>query len=362
MENPPRIELKDNCYGVPLELKVSGKPVPFEPPTLAILEKYSGKTIAEWKRDGIIDLAGFDSTHTDPDDKSHELPFFTLRSDTCKKPTSIWIDTGNCMGVVRLRDKASDVAVQIEIGSRFDMGAKQFFLTYLLSKVFGGSIVDPGVLGQDSLWKMLLAFLFRRRFLEASAVGMFKEYHAFNHNDTRIRGRIDVNEHLRRNIPFRGTVAYATHEITFDNPTNHLIRHALAKVRREWPWSLTGDHRLTEAEHQIEQGTPTWQQGGVLACIRRKENRTPVKHPYFGARYEPLRQVSLAVLRDEGASLYQQHQEAEGVIFDGSWLWEEYLWTLLEDLEFEHPENKKKQYGWTSAPRGNVLPGLFSSR
>lgn len=29
-----------------------------------------------------------------------------------------------------------------------------------------------------------------------------------------------------------------------------------------------------------------------------------------------------------------------GILFDGAWLWEEYLNTLLRDIEFKHPENK----------------------
>ncbi len=173
------------------------------------------------------------------------------------------------MGVVKLRDKNSGESVQIEIGSRFDQGRKQFFLAFLLSKVFRGSMVDPVELGSDSLWDMLLAFVFRRRLLEASAIGLFKQYQTFSHNDARIRGRIDVNEHLRRNIPFRGTVAYTTHEITFNNPTNHLIRHALAKASRKWGTMFTGDG-LMDVRHGLEQNTPTWQPGDVPIAFAAK--------------------------------------------------------------------------------------------
>jgi len=356
---PARLKLMDNHYGAPGNNGLGWKTVSLQRSELSILEKYSGKRIAEWHKLGVPILSDYDPAGNERDDDSRNLSFFTLDRDNNGNTPQTWINTHNCMGVVRLHDKASGAAVQIEIGSRFDKGSKPFFLTYLLSKVFGGSIVDLVDLGKDSLWDLLLAFLFRRRLLAASAIGLFKHYQTFGHNDTRIRGRIDVNEHLRRNIPFRGTVAYATHEITFDNPTNHLIRYALEKVRRKWPGCLLGDHRLTETEHQLEQGTPTWQQGGVMACIRHKENRTPVKHPYFGARYEPLRQASLAILRDEGAGLYQQHQEAEGVIFDGSWLWEEYLWTLLEPLGFEHPENKNKKGAWKPLDTVSLYPDFF---
>jgi len=264
------------------------------------------------------------------------------------------------MGVVRLFDKSSGVTVQVEIGSRFDKGhSKPYFLSYLLSKVFGGSIVGNVRMSQDSLWDMLLAFVFRRRLLEAGAVGIYKQYRTLHHNDTRIRGRVDVGRHLRQNIPFCGNVAYATHEITFDNPTNHLIRHALAKVTRKWGGLMTGDNRLTELRHQLERNTPRWQSGNVQSCIRCKENRTPIRHPFFHSAYEPLRQISLAILREEGAGLYQQHQEAEGVIFDGSWLWEEYLWTLLKPLGFEHPENKRGTEPWKPLVGIELFPDFF---
>jgi len=332
--------------------------------TKAILARFAEMTLDEWVKSGVTVISSQDVSLVRDDDCAHsDLSLFTLgnHQQADVKQTKCWISTHNCMGVVRLRGKQGEKTVQIQIGSRFDeKSKKQFFLTYLLSKVFGGSIVDLVDLGYDSLWDMLLAFVFRRGLLEASAVGLFKQYRTLEHNDCRVRGRIDVDRHLCRNIPFCGNVAYATHDITFNNPTNHLIRHALAKVGRKWGGLLTGDNALAEMRHQLEQNTPTWQVRDLLPCIRCKENRTPIKHPYFHAKYEPLRKVSLALLRDEGAGLYQQQQEAEGVIFDGSWLWEEYVWTLLQRLpDFEHPENRKRSGAWVPLEKVTFYPDFF---
>ncbi|MEI8289867.1 MAG: hypothetical protein WCH99_10365 [Verrucomicrobiota bacterium] len=352
----PTLRLLDNRFGDPAEKGGQGIDISWLPEQAKeLLSKYAGKSLNEWVKFGVV--VSPDNLHgqKELDDGSADLAFFTLASN--HEGTKTWINTSNCMGVVKLRNHNGN-SVQIEIGSRFDNSQKQFFLTYLLSKVFGGSMIEDVDLGTDSIWDMLLAFVFRRRLLEASAVGLFKQYQTFHHNDARIRGRIDVTEHLRRNIPFCGKVAYSTHEITFNNPTNHLIRYALAKASRKWGRLMTGDG-LMDVRHDLEQNTPTWQPGDVANCIRRKENRTPIKHPFFHAVYEPLRQVSLAILRDEGASLYQQHQEAEGVIFDGSWLWEEYLWTLLKPLDFKHPENKKGEGGWQTEPGVTFYPDFF---
>jgi 5-methylcytosine-specific restriction endonuclease McrBC regulatory subunit McrC len=37
--------------------------------------------------------------------------------------------------------------------------------------------------------------------------------------------------------------------------------------------------------------------------------------------------------------------KVHGLLFDGAWLWEEYLNTILKDCGFEHPENKTKKNG-----------------
>lgn len=351
-----RLILKDNCFSDRAEVLCEHN---IQPNIEPLLNKYDGKTLHEWSKMGV---AVFPISRLDPttnDDGVHNQSVFTLTKNNCNGIHKCWINTHNCMGVVRLHSKSDDIEVQIAIGSRFDKNGDQYFLTYLLSKVFGGSIVDLIELGKDSVWDLLLAFLFRRKLLEAYSIGIFKQYRTVRYNDARVRGRIDLNRHLQRNIPFRGNIAYNTGEIAFDNPTNHLIRHAMGKVAKRWGALLMGDGRLTGIRHHMEQHTPTWKASELLACIRQKENRFPIKHPYFQAVYEPLRLLSLSILRDEGARLYGQQQEAEGVLFDGAWLWEEYLWTLLKPLGFDHPENTKQTGVWKPLKSISFYPDFF---
>ena len=217
-------------------------------------------------------------------------------------------------------------------------------MNYLLSRVFGGNLVGEIEIGSDSFWDMLLAFAFRHRLREACKVGLFKEFRRVQYNDLRFRGKMDLDTHLRFNIPFRGKLAYDAHEITFDNPLNHLIRHAFERIARKWRAVLSDSKEITDLRHQFDQNTPTWHHGGVLDCMRK--NIRSVKQPYFRHYYDPLRKVSLAILRRLGAGLYGRTEEAEGIIFDGSWLWENYLWTLLKPIGFQHPDNKKEKGGW----------------
>ena len=168
-------QLKDNRFDEPKDNNPDDIKRIISAETEKSLKRYAGKSLNQWAELGVIVFPAILGGQKANDDEADKLNFFTLGYNQDK--TQTWVNTGNCMGVVRLRDKNTGTSVQIEIGSRFDEGKNQFFLTYLLSKVFGGSMVDPKVaMGQDSLWDMLLACVLRRRLLEARAVGLFKQF------------------------------------------------------------------------------------------------------------------------------------------------------------------------------------------
>lgn len=50
-------------------------------------------------------------------------------------------------------------------------------------------------------------------------------------------------------------------------------------------------------------------------------------------------------LRHEAIKFGQEKDKVYGVLFDGAWLWEEYLSTILKPLNFNHPQNKKSEGG-----------------
>lgn len=299
---------------------------------IALLRRYSGKAPSSFNEQR---LAFIGETKAEVQrDGSEKKEVYSIS----EKNGSAFIHTGNNMGVLRLRDEHCGIQIILEIHSRFDSEKSQFFMTYMLSKVFGGSTVDWIRYASSPMWEILMIFLFRNRLIDAYAQGVFKKYTRFEHNDTRFRGAFNINEHLRENIPFRGTLAYTTHEFSYDNPITRLVRHTLRHIQVKYPDLLAGaGQTFTEARHAIEQHTPGWDPRGLHRCI--KENIRPLRHPYFSA-YEPLRIACLSVLRDEGASFYESdaEHEAEGVIFDGAWLWENYLATILPPA-YTHADN-----------------------
>ena len=316
---------------------------------LSLLRRYSDKKQPEYEQKGaeLYPPAGV-AWREQVNDGHQDAPVFMLRGDAFE---SALIETGNCMGVVRLKDEDHGIEVQLSIGSRFDGSNRQYFLGHLLSRVFGGSFVSDVDSGPDSFWEMLLAILFRHRLQEASRIGLFRQYQQIQHHDLRFRGKLDVQPYIRRDIPFTGRLSYSNHEITFDNHLNHLVRHASRRVAGKWYEFFHREKPVTDYLHELERDTPSWQGRKAIACMA--QNQRPVKHPYYHGTYEPLRKLSLRILRCEGITPYSESDEVDGILFDGAWLWEEYLWTILASLDFEHPMNKAGIGAW------NILGARF---
>ena len=177
------------------------------------------------------------------------------------------------------------------------------------------------------------------------AQGLFKKYRTFEHNDANIRGVIDVSRHIRQNIPFRGTVAYNTRTHSYDNEITQLIRHTIEfiKTKPSGKIVLNNDLEMRQCVSQIVAATPTYK-----PTLRDKiigQNLRPVSHPYFSA-YTALQSLCIKILRHESIKFGNEKDKVYGILFDGAWLWEEYLATFLKDYGFKHAENKKQKGGF----------------
>ena len=64
----------------------------------------------------------------------------------------------------------------------------------------------------------------------------------------------------------------------------------------------------------------------------------PIKHAYFW-EYLALQRLCLLILRHRKHQIGSGLRQIYGILFDGAWLWEEYVNTLIGNL-FYHPMNK----------------------
>ncbi len=250
------------------------------------------------------------------------------------------ISTGNIMGFVGVND------TQLDINSRFAKDCQHdYFLHYMLQKVFSINLFDiQHSISKEPVFDFML-YLFPYFLKKALVQGLFKKYRRFEYNDANIRGPIDISRHIRQNIPFKGAVAYTTREHSYDNEVTQLVRHTIEYIRTKEMGSavLNSDLDTKNYVSQIVMATQTYNVRERVKVIH--QNLRPIRHPYYSA-YTDLQKICLQILRHESLKYGQEKDQVYGILFDGAWLWEEYLNTILKSIGFNHPENKKHKGGF----------------
>ncbi|MBR5730091.1 MAG: hypothetical protein IKX61_07820 [Prevotella sp.] len=244
------------------------------------------------------------------------------------------IVTGNIMGFIGCGN------TKVSISTRFAQSGDDYFLHYMLEKVFAINLFDLQFNSdEESIFDFLL-YLFPSFLKRAIQQGVYREYQTRLYNDANVKGRVDVSRHIRLDIPFTGKIAYTTREYAYDNHLTQLIRHTIEYISRHRFAGniLHNDEDTIDAVKRICQVTASYNRNERQKVIN--QNLRPISHPYYG-EYRPLQQLCLQILRQEEMKYGRDDDEIYGILFDGAWLWEEYLNTFLADIGFEHPRNKE---------------------
>ena len=247
------------------------------------------------------------------------------------------IKTGNVIGFLGCGQE------RLTISSRFSRKSDDYFLHYLLQKVLNINLtsLDVGLSPEERLYQLLI-YLFPKYLEAAMRKGLYKEYQRFSHNDSHIKGVVDVGNHLKKNLPFTGNIAYTTREFTYDNPMMQLIRHTIEYIKNQKSLGIGIIDSNRENIIEIIRVTPSYKLADRAKIIRRNQTK-PLRHAYF-REYRKLQELCLMILNREKHGLGYQEQKIHGILFDVAWLWEEYVHTLLPK-DFIHPRNKEKKDG-----------------
>ena len=303
-------------------------------PVEGLTGKIADKTLEQLEREGVF---LFPETVTDMEDMTREQMVLQSVNDAYR--------SGNVMGFLGWGDE------RLIIQSRFCGGGEDHFFQYLLDKVLGfPNLVDleTDANQEERLFQFLL-FLFPRYLKAAMRKGPFKQYIRRRYNDGNVKGVIDVARHIGRNTPFVGKIAYHQREFSFDNGLMELVRHTIEFIKRK-PY---GNHLLAKAKDEVTQvidATPGYAPGDRQRIIEQNK-RSPVRHAYF-REYLALQRLCLLILQRQKHQIGSGSRQIYGILFDGAWLWEEYIALLVGDI-FYHPRNKSGE-GAQRLFHGNV--------
>ena len=300
------------------------------------------RTLDNLSKEDNIFIFPNDLTHT-PDLYKDQKIFETVNQE---------IKTGNVIGFLGCNQE------RLTISSRFSDKYNDCFLHYLLQKVLNINLtsLDVGLSPEDKLYQ-LLVYLFPKYLQVALRKGLYKEYQRFSHNDSHVKGAVDVGNHLKKNLPFTGNIAYTTREFTYDNPLMQLIRHTIEYIKNQKSFGVLLDSNR-ENMTEITRVTSSYKLADRAKIIRMNKIK-PIRHAYF-REYRKLQELCLMILSREKHGLGPQSQRVHGILFDVAWLWEEYIHTLLPK-GFIHPRNKDKTNGISvfSVGKRKVYPDFY---
>lgn len=270
----------------------------------------------------------FPSNESRYDDKIEDETILTISGNK--------ITTGNIMGFVGFGN------TELTIRSRFSAGktGHDWFMQYMLQKVFTINIFKlEASMSSDGVLD-IAALLFPYFLQKAICQGIYREYIRCHYNDSCVRGVIDIDSHIKNNYPFKnGKISYTTREYKYDNSVTQLIRHTIEYLRNK---ELAKQILFSTSEtqgfvKQIVEATPSYRREDRNKVLL--ANLKPKIHPYY-SEYTPLQKLCIQILRQEKIGYGQSNKRIHGVLFDGAWLWEEYLNLTMKRAGFKHPKNK----------------------
>lgn len=273
--------------------------------------------------------------------------------------SSIFTISGNKLTTYNIAGFIGTKHTFLTIRSRFAKENDDYFLHYMLQKVFNINISTLEHSTDRNKAFQFLPYLFKYYFLKALSQGLYKKYVWNKYNDSKVKGTIDIARHIKHNFIFTGNIAYNVREHSYDNNINQLIRHTIEYISnlKMFSMMLESDDMI-DLVQDIRSITPTYSEKNRQQVIN--NNLKSDIHPYY-YEYEPLRQICLQILMEDDELKYgRAENKIYGVLFDAAWLWEEYLNTLISEIDssFIHTRNKSKENriymlennGWEAYP------------
>lgn len=286
-----------------------------------LTSKIADKTLEQLEREGVF---VFPELIKNSEDITRDQMILRSINDTYR--------SGNVMGFLGYENE------RLIIESRFGGVREDFFFRYLLDKVLDfPNIVDlESDANQDNRLFNFLLFLFPYYLKKAMRKGLYKQYIRREYNDKNVKGTINIARHIKQNTPFVGNIAYRQREFSYDNCLMELVRHTIEFIKMK-PYGKSLLVKVNDEINLIVGATPEYELFDRRRIIEQNKNNT-IRHAYY-REYLALQRLCLLILR------YQKHQigmgskQIYGILFDGAWLWEEYINLLIKDVFF-HPMNK----------------------
>ncbi len=178
----------------------------------------------------------------------------------------------------------------------------------------------------ENQFLFIIAYLFIQSFEKASVLGLPQEYRKHKERSHKVRGSIDFNEYLKRDIPFQGKLTTAFRERMYVQEIVDVLYIVLRKLERIFGKEINS--RLLGLNQLLKQ----CYSGRFVnyETIQRAKNHQSINNPLYSGFKNVLDYAEIILLDKELMPDNESNQlSTSGFLFDIAELFELYLEKLL---------------------------------
>ena len=241
-----------------------------------------------------------------------------------KEDGEFFIDTGNYIGKIQWnlgRGKTFD----FEIDSRFSNIFLQRMMNFA-NDIYFDDFEDEDKSGdsEKNVAQFVLHYLFVQALERAYLIGLPRVYQTVQHFDSSVKGRIDINEFIKKSIPFKGKIPSVSRE-QFDDPDIVDVLYKATSIATKYNPSL---------QSKIRHITPHLKQSKSFSHVSSKVIKKACKskalnNPIF-SQYKRVLGLAEKVINQQGIDVRGQSENGFGFLINVAELFEVYLTKLLQ--------------------------------
>jgi 5-methylcytosine-specific restriction endonuclease McrBC regulatory subunit McrC len=222
------------------------------------------------------------------------------------------IKTGNFIGKFKYEN------IEFEINSRFGEAFLIRMLEVVENVYFSKSEIIGGKNKKEDFSKKILYLLFIQKLEKAFLLGFPKEYQRIKKRDLKLKGKIDIKNFIKKDIPFSGKISYEYKEFKEVQIIIDIIYKAVKIIQKEVPISnISHILPFLKENHTKVKITPS--------LIKKAKKSKALKNPIF-TKYKEVLNLAEIILNQNGFSGVEKNF---GFLVDVASLFESYIYSLL---------------------------------
>ena len=241
------------------------------------------------------------------------------------------VQTGNYIGKFRYNN------IDIEINSRFN----NVFLKRMLNFANDVYLDDVDVAGENTkenfdISKFILYYLFIQKLEKAFLLGLPKAYTTIKHHDINLKGNVDINRFIKKDIPFKGKISSKSRDQVEVEEIIDILHKAVNIIDKSSFSTKNISHIKTHLKQHRSKNFVSNQ------TFQKALNHKALNNPIFSPYKEILKLAKYIVDQDNLEEKESGRLQTYGFLVDVASLFEIYLIKLLKlhfnDWEIIHEE------------------------